>query len=84
MLNMHSCTEAVTFSSRSQSAKTRFGDLPPSSSVTLLTVSAASRVTAVPARVEPVNDIIWMSGCRESAAPTVGPSPFTRLNTPAG
>ncbi|SAL62529.1 hypothetical protein AWB73_06884 [Caballeronia turbans] len=38
----------------------------------------------MPARVDPVNDTISTSGCALSAAPTLGPSPFTRLNTPSG
>ena len=39
----------------------------------------------MPARVEPVNDIMSIPGWADSATPTVGPSPpFTRLNTPAG
>ena len=59
-------------------------DLPPSSCATRLTVSAAAFATATPARVEPVNDIMSMPGCDDIAAPTVGPSPLTRLKTPAG
>src|SRR5437773_9785542 len=38
----------------------------------------------MPARVEPVNDIMSMPGCDDKASPTVGPSPLTRLNTPGG
>ena len=38
----------------------------------------------MPARVEPVNEIMSMSGCALIAAPTSGPSPLTRLNTPFG
>ena len=38
----------------------------------------------MPARVEPVNDTMSMSGWLEIAAPTPGPSPWTRLYTPAG
>ena len=68
----------------SASANTMLGDLPPSSSATRLTVSAAAFCTATPARVEPVNDIMSISGWRDMASPTVGPSPLTRLNTPAG
>src|SRR3546814_16129122 len=75
---------AATCFGRSASANTMFGDLPPSSRVTRLTVSAAALVTAVPARVEPVNDIMSMPGWRDIASPTVGPSPLTRLNTPLG
>ena len=61
-----------------------FGDLPPSSSDTFLTVSAAALSTRMPARVEPVNDTMSMPGCADNDAPTVGPSPSTRLNTPGG
>ncbi len=61
-----------------------FGDLPPSSWCTRLTVGAALRATSIPARVEPVNDTMSTSGWLEIAAPTVGPSPLTRLNTPFG
>ena len=59
-------------------------DLPPSSCVTRFTVSAAAFATRMPARVEPVNDTMSISGCAAIAAPTFGPSPFTRLKTPAG
>ena len=59
-------------------------DLPPSSWATRLTVSAAVFATMIPARVEPVKDIMATSGCPARYCPTVGPSPFTRLNTPLG
>ena len=59
-------------------------DLPPSSCATRFTVGAAERATSTPARVEPVNDTMSTPGCSAIAWPTVGPSPFTRLNTPAG
>src|SRR6202167_4327773 len=59
-------------------------DFPPSSCATRLTVSALAFATALRARVEPVNDIMSMPGCDDIASPTVGPSPLTRLNTPAG
>src|SRR5262249_60067059 len=52
--------------------------------VTRFTLAAAAIATATPARVEPVNDIMSTPGCEEMASPTVGPSPFTRLKTPAG
>ena len=38
----------------------------------------------MPARVEPVNDTMSMPGCVLMAAPTSGPRPLTRLNTPLG
>src|SRR5678815_1402653 len=59
-------------------------DLPPSSSVTRLTVCAATSEIRRPARVEPVNEIMSTSGCLTSASPTTGPNPVTRLNTPLG
>ena len=59
-------------------------DLPPSSCSTRLTVVAPAAATAMPARVEPVNDTMSMPGCAAMAAPATGPSPWTRLNTPAG
>ncbi|MCY1549686.1 hypothetical protein D9M68_858670 [compost metagenome] len=59
-------------------------DLPPSSWATRLTVSAAALATAMPARVEPVNDTMSISGWLDMAAPTDGPSPLIRLNTPLG
>ncbi len=61
-----------------------FADLPPSSCATRLTVGAAVWATDMPARVEPVNDTIATSGWPLRATPTPGPSPLTRLNTPAG
>src|SRR2546425_2982386 len=59
-------------------------DLPPSSCVTLFTVAAAAEATAIPARVDPVKETISTSGWEEIAAPTLDPSPFTRLKTPGG
>ncbi len=61
-----------------------FGLLPPSSWATRLTVGAAFLATSMPARVEPVKETMSTSGWLDSAAPTPGPSPWTRLNTPAG
>ena len=60
------------------------GDLPPSSSATRLTLPEATSLTLRPARVDPVNEIMSISGCAASGSPTLGPSPDTRLNTPAG
>src|SRR5229473_2724803 len=61
-----------------------FGDLPPSSWLTRLTVGAARLATSTPARVEPVNEIMSMPGCSLMAAPTSGPRPLIRLKTPFG
>ena len=68
----------------SASANKRFAPLPPNSSATRFNVSAAAFEMALPARVDPVKEIISTSGCTESWLPTPGPSPFTRLNTPGG
>src|SRR5258707_3155640 len=38
----------------------------------------------MPARVEPVNEIMSRPGCALIAAPTSGPSPLIRLKTPLG
>ncbi len=44
--------------SKSASSRTMMADLPPSSWVTRLTVGAARWATSMPARVEPVNEIM--------------------------
>jgi hypothetical protein len=67
---------------RSESAKTIFGDFPPSSSVVRLTNLAASAPIILPTCVEPVKAILWTSGCFTSAAPQCGPSPERILITP--
>ncbi len=46
--------------------------------------SAASSMTRLPARVEPVNDTMSTLGCEAMASPTTGPTPLTKLNTPGG
>jgi hypothetical protein len=48
-------------------------DLPPSSSATRLTVLAATSETRLPARVEPVKEIMSTSGWATIASPTTGP-----------
>ena len=70
--------------SRSASAKTTLGDLPPSSIDTRLTVPAAARRIAFPVSVSPVNEILSMPGCSAMAAPTTGPGPGTTWNAPGG
>ena len=74
----------ATAFSKSASSRLMFADLPPSSCVTRLTVGAARVATSMPARVEPVNEIMSRPGWALMAAPTSGPRPFTRLNTPGG
>ncbi len=59
-------------------------DLPPSSSVTRLIVSAAPAAIERPTSVEPVNAIFATSGCSTSRCPQVRPGPTTTFTTPAG
>ena len=77
-------TVLFTAAARSASSRITEGDLPPSSSATRLTPCAASSEMRLPARVEPVNEIMSTCGWRTSASPTVWPKPVTRLNTPLG
>src|SRR5471030_1685363 len=77
-------TLRFTAFSKSASSNNTLGDLPPNSWCTRLTEAAALLATSVPARVEPVKDTISISLCEDSAAPTVAPSPFTKLKTPLG
>lgn len=50
--------QTMIFYIRSQSAKTIFGDFPPSSSVVRLTALAASAPIILPTCVEPVKAIL--------------------------
>src|SRR5215831_21111400 len=70
--------------SKSASAKKMFGDLPPSSSVTRLVVSAASFTIILPTAAEPVNAILLTSGCFTSGEPQLSPNPVITLITPFG
>src|SRR5206468_10582837 len=65
-----------TAASQSASAKKTFGDLPPSSSVTRLRVSAALFTIILPTAALPVNAILSTPGCATSEAPAVSPRPF--------
>ena len=59
--------------SRSASAKTIFGDLPPISSVTRALRRAASAAITCPVAVDPVNAIFATPGWATSAAPARAP-----------
>ena len=83
LLAMQCSTPRLTAAS-SASAKTRLAPLPPSSRQTLLSVSAAFLVMSLPARVDPVKEIMSTSGWPDRRVPTPAPSPLTRLNTPLG
>ncbi len=62
MLRNAAATPGAIARCRSASGNTRFGDLPPSSCATRLTVGAAACATSTPARVEPVIDTMSTSG----------------------
>src|SRR5690242_19984111 len=73
-----------TAASQSASAKNTLGDLPPSSSVTRFSVSAALLTIIFPTAALPVKAILSTPGCATSAAPAVSPKPLTMLTTPGG
>ena len=70
--------------SRSASAKTMFGFLPPSSSEIRLTWDAATDRTRAPVSMPPVTDTMSTPGCSTIASPTTPPGPARTLTTPAG
>ena len=67
----------------STSGRTIAGSLPPSSSVTRLSVPAAARITCLPVSVLPVKAIFAIPGCAVIHFPSSS-SPLTALNTPGG
>jgi hypothetical protein len=76
-------TIAGTALSVSASAKTMFGDLPPSSSSIGTSRRAHVSATFAPVAAEPTN-VTWATpGCSTSAAP-VSPSPVATWNIPRG
>src|SRR5438105_12046321 len=70
--------------SKSASAKKMFGDLPPSSKVTSLTVSAAILTICLPTAALPVKATLSTSACVTRGAPADSPKPVTTLTTPGG
>jgi len=77
-------TTPLAAASRSASGNTTWADLPPSSRVTRVRLSAAARAMSLPTCVEPVNAILSMPGWAASDLPTSGPQPVTTLTTPGG
>ena len=74
-----------TARSRSASGKTTIGFLPPSSSVTVLTLAAAALAwIRRPVAALPMKAIRPMPGCLTSASPTSLPSPVSVCTTPGG
>lgn len=70
--------------SKSASAKMTLGFLPPSSSATFFTVTAAVAMMCLPVSSPPVKETMSTAGSSESGAPASGPAPRTRLAAPAG
>ncbi len=70
--------------SRSASAKTMFGFLPPSSSAIFFTVPEAAAMIRLPVARPPVKETRSTLGSSLSGAPAFGPSPTTRFATPSG
>jgi hypothetical protein len=62
-----------TAASRSASAKTTSGDLPPSSSETRFRLPAEAWMIFWPVKCEPVKATLSTSRCAASAAPAVSP-----------
>ena len=63
----------ITVRSKSQSANTSIGLLPPSSSVTGISFSAAALDTMRPTSTDPVNVTLRTFGCATNGAPHSGP-----------
>ena len=83
-LRKHLPTPSATALARSASGRMTLALLPPSSSATFFTVWLATSATRLPARVLPVKLTMSTSLWALMASPTTGPTPVTRLNTPAG
>src|SRR3954454_20544556 len=74
----------ITVFSKSQSANTSIGLLPPNSSVTGTSFSAAAFETIRPTSTDPVNVTFRTFGCATSGAPHSGPKPDSMLKQPGG
>ncbi len=74
----------LTAWSRSASANTMLGDLPPSSSVAGISRSAAALYTPRPPASAPVKATLATLRCATSGTPTCSPKPVTTFSTPGG
>ncbi len=77
-------TSTGTAASRSASAKTTWGDLPPSSNVQPMWLRAAAVWISVPTSGLPVKEMKSTSGWEDSTAPASSPSPVTTFSAPGG
>ena len=84
LLRKHAFTAIGIAFEKSASLRMMFADFPPSSNVKRFIVSSEDFATSFPMGVDPVNAILATSGLRLSSAPTISPSPVTKLTTPAG
>ena len=76
-------TAAFAALAGSASGKMMIGFLPPSSSVTSFSPSAASRAMMRPVSTDPTKPMRSTSGCRTMAEP-VSPPPVSTFTTPGG
>ena len=74
----------ATARSRSASAKTMVGDLPPSSRETAMNFSAALRAMPRPTSVPPVKETLRIAACVTNRSPTIDPAPGNVENNPFG
>src|SRR5213596_55550 len=81
---VHGCSAPASARAGSASAKTRLGDLPPSSRSTRFMRGATASWMRAPTAELPVNEIMSISGASTSASPISGPWPPTKLSTPGG
>src|ERR1700722_17100968 len=77
-------TTASSARSRSASANTIAGCLPPNSKCTRFRVGAPCAMIADPVALSPTNAIALIAGCSVSALPASSPMPCTVLRTPSG
>src|ERR1700744_3083886 len=70
--------------SRSASANTMFGFLPPSPGVPRLVWAAHAAMIDWPTGPEPVKQILRTAGCSTRNRPTTGPRPHSTWSTPSG
>src|SRR6478735_4889409 len=77
-------TTASSARSRSASANTITGFLPPSSKCTRFNVAEPCAMMALPVALSPTKPIALMAGCSVSALPASSPIPCTVLSTPSG
>src|ERR1700760_4190509 len=84
VMNVAPLILANVASSRTASASTRAGSLPPGSRVTLVTLAAAIVMIRLPPPTEPVKHTCRIRGSPTTTGPTTSSAPVTTLSTPGG